>query len=35
MLHQSKDNLLITQKPGQDDRPTVYTRNHKRQYVKP
>ena len=35
LLYQSKDNMLFTQKPGQGDRPTGYTRNHKRQYVKP
>ena len=30
MLYQSK-NMLITQKPGQGDRPTDYTRNCKQQ----
>ena len=34
MLYQSKNNMLITQKPGQGDRPTDYTRNCKQQYVK-
>ena len=34
MLYQSKDNMLITQKPGQGDRPGDYTKNRKRQYVK-
>ena len=35
MLYQSKNNMLITQKPGQGDRPTdYYTRNCKQQYVK-
>ena len=30
MLYQSKDNMLITQKPGQGDRPGDYTKNRKR-----
>ena len=34
LCYQSKDNRLNTQKPGQGDRPTDYTRNHKEQYAK-